>query len=56
MIRAGAPVVYGGALTALSIPGFAVLNVVFACGWLGVAGGLRRALLARARHNERAEP
>jgi len=50
-----AAVVYAGELTALSIPGFAILNVAFACGWLGVAGGLRRSLLARARHNERAE-
>ena len=49
-------VVYAGELTALSIPGFAVLNVAFACGWLGVAGGLRRSLLARAQHNERSEP
>jgi len=51
-VRAGdvlqAGIVYSGELTSLSVAGFAVLNVVFACGWLAVASGLRRRLQARA--------
>jgi AAA family ATP:ADP antiporter len=43
-----AAVVYSGELTALSIAGFAALNLVFVGGWFGVAGGLRRRLRARA--------
>jgi AAA family ATP:ADP antiporter len=43
-----AAVVYSGELTALSIAGFAALNLVFVCGWFGVASGLRRRLRARA--------
>jgi AAA family ATP:ADP antiporter len=51
-VRAGdvlsAGVVYSGELTSLSITGFAALNVVFACGWLAVASGLRRRLQGQA--------
>ena len=40
-VRAGdvlqAGVVYTGELTALTVSGFAAVNVVFACGWLAVA-------------------
>jgi len=43
-----AVVVYSGELTSLGIAGFAALNLVFVCGWFGVAGGLRRRLHARA--------
>jgi len=35
-----------GELTALSISGFAALNVVFSCGWLCTVIGLRRRLKA----------
>jgi AAA family ATP:ADP antiporter len=51
-VRAGdvlsAGIVYSGELTSLSIAGFAALNVVFACGWLAVASGLRRRLQGQA--------
>ena len=51
-MRAGdvlsAGVVYSGELTSLGIAGFAALNVVFACGWLAVASGLRRRLQGQA--------
>jgi AAA family ATP:ADP antiporter len=43
-----AAIVYTGELTALTVSGFAAMNVVFACGWLGVAFGLRSRLHARA--------
>jgi AAA family ATP:ADP antiporter len=53
-VRAGdvlqAAIVYTGELSALSISGFAALNVAFACGWLGVAFGLRRRIRQRAHH------
>jgi len=53
-VRAGdvlsAGVVYSGELTSLSISGFAALNVVFACVWLGVASGLRRRLQRKPAH------
>jgi AAA family ATP:ADP antiporter len=49
-VRAGdvlsAGIVYMGELTALSISGFAALNVVFSCGWLCTVIGLRRRLKA----------
>ena len=52
-VRAGdvlsAGIVYGGQLTALTVGGFAALNLVFACGWLAVVAGLRSRLRARAR-------
>jgi len=52
-VRAGdvlqAGIVYVGELTALTVSGFAALNVVFACGWLGVAFGLRSRLRARSQ-------
>jgi AAA family ATP:ADP antiporter len=51
-VRAGdvlqAAVVYTGELTALTVSGFAAVNVVFACGWLAVAYGLRGRLQAQA--------
>jgi len=46
VLQAG--IVYSGELTALSIGGFAALNIIFVAGWLGVAGGLNRRLRARA--------
>jgi AAA family ATP:ADP antiporter len=53
VVRAGdvlqAGIVYSGELTGLTISGFAVLNVVFACGWVAVASGLRGRLRARSR-------
>jgi ATP:ADP antiporter, AAA family len=52
-VRAGdvvqAGIVYTGELTALSVSGFAAVNVVCACGWLAVAYGLRSRLVTRAR-------
>jgi len=42
VLQAG--IVYSGQLADLSISGFAALNVVFACGWLAVAFGLREKL------------
>ena len=50
-----AVVVYTGELTALTVSGFAALNVAFAFGWLAVAADLRRRLRARARQNETAK-
>jgi len=58
-VRAGdvvqAAVVYTGELTALSVTGFAALNVMFACGWLAVAAGLRNRLHTRAHETGRSE-
>jgi AAA family ATP:ADP antiporter len=58
-VRAGdvlqAAIVYTGELSALSVAGFAAVNVAFACGWLGVAAGLRRRLQARAHDTGKAE-
>ena len=58
-VRAGdvvqAAVVYTGELTALSVTGFAALNVMFACGWLAVAAGLRSRLHTRAHETGRSE-
>ena len=55
-VRAGdvlqAGVVYTGELTALTVSGFAAVNVVFACGWLAVAFGLAEPA-ARARPRDR---
>ena len=52
-VRAGdvlqAAMVYAGELTALSISGFAVLNILFAGGWLAVAFGLRGKLHTRSQ-------
>src|SRR5205814_1469877 len=52
-VRAGdvlqAGVVYMGELTALTISGFAALNIFFTCGWLAVAFGLRNRLQARSQ-------
>jgi AAA family ATP:ADP antiporter len=53
VLQAG--IVYTGELTALSITGFAALNVVFVCGWLGVVVGLKRRLQARSREAGAAE-
>jgi ATP:ADP antiporter, AAA family len=51
-VRAGdvlqAGVVYSGELAAVSVSGFAALNVLFVLGWLGVAKGLHGRLHARA--------
>ena len=51
-VRAGdvlqAGIVYSGELTALTVSGFAAVNVAFACGWLAVAFGLRSRLHANA--------
>ena len=46
VLQAG--IVYSGELTALSIGGFAALNIIFFAGLLGVATGLNRRLHARA--------
>jgi len=58
-VRAGdvlqAGIVYAGELTALSVAGFAVINVACAFGWLGVAAGLRTRLQARAQETGKAE-
>jgi ATP:ADP antiporter, AAA family len=58
-VRAGdvlqAGVVYSGELTALSISGFAALNVAFVFAWLGVARGLQHRLHQRAVAAGRAE-
>jgi len=52
-VRAGdvlqAGIVYAGELAGLGVSGFTALNVVFACAWVGVAGGLRATLRARYR-------
>ena len=57
-VRAGdvlsAGVVYSGELTSLGIAGFAMLNVVFACGWLAVASALRRRLQGPAARQKEA--
>ena len=53
VLQAG--VVYTGELSALSISGFAAVNVVFACGWLAVAFGLRRKIQAMARQTGKQE-
>jgi AAA family ATP:ADP antiporter len=53
VLQAG--IVYSGELTALSVAGFAALNVLFVVGWLGVATGLNRRLHARAIAAGRAE-
>lgn len=58
-VRAGdvlqAGIVYTGELTALTVSGFAALNVVFACGWLAVVFGLKGRLAARAHETGKAE-
>ena len=50
-VRAGdvlqAGVVYTGELTALTVSGFAAVNVVFVSGWLAVVAGLRDACTPR---------
>jgi AAA family ATP:ADP antiporter len=52
-VRAGdvlqAGIVYAGEITALTVSGFAALNVFFACGWMAVAFGLKSKLSAQAR-------
>ena len=50
-----AAVVYSGELSGISISGFAACNVVFACGWLGVAAALRRRLQAQAQRTGKTE-
>jgi AAA family ATP:ADP antiporter len=58
-VRAGdvlqAGIVYTGEISAFTVSAFAALNVVFACGWLAVAAGLRRRLSARAHETGSAE-
>jgi AAA family ATP:ADP antiporter len=58
-VRAGdvlqAGVVYAGELTALSVSGFAAINLAAAAGWLGVALGLRHHLRWRAQRTNRTE-
>jgi AAA family ATP:ADP antiporter len=58
-MRAGdvlqAGVVYAGELTALSVSGFAAVNVCFALGWLGVAAGLSDRLHSRAKRGDAKE-
>jgi AAA family ATP:ADP antiporter len=53
VLQAG--VVYSGQLAELSISGFAALNVLFACGWLAVAFGLRQKLQGMTRRAGAAE-
>jgi AAA family ATP:ADP antiporter len=53
VLQAG--VVYSGELFALTVGGFAAVTAVFACGWLGVAFGLRNRLQARAHETGTAE-
>jgi AAA family ATP:ADP antiporter len=53
VLQAG--IVYTGELTALSVTGFAALNVVFVFGWLSVVVGLKRRLQARSREAGAAE-
>ncbi len=53
VLQAG--MVYSGELVALSAGGFAAVTAVFACGWLGVAVGLRSRLQARAHETGTAE-
>jgi len=47
VVQAG--VVYVGELAAMTVPGFAAVNVVLTAGWLMVAGGLNRRLEAQAK-------
>ncbi len=58
-VRAGdvlqAGIVYSGELTALTVSGFAAVNVAFACGWLAVAFGLRSRLHANAHRAGKTE-
>jgi AAA family ATP:ADP antiporter len=58
-VRAGdvlqAGVVYGGELTALSVSGFAAINVVMAAVWVGVVVGLQHQRRQRADQIKRAE-
>jgi ATP:ADP antiporter, AAA family len=44
-----------GELTALTVNGFAAVNVAFACGWLGIVVGLRSRLHTRAHETGKAE-
>jgi AAA family ATP:ADP antiporter len=53
VVQAG--IVYSGQLAELSISGFAALNVLFACGWLAVAFGLRQKLQVMSRDAGAAE-
>jgi hypothetical protein len=53
VLQAG--IVYTGELTALTVGGFAMLNVAFAGAWLAAAAGLRGRLQARAHESGRAE-
>jgi AAA family ATP:ADP antiporter len=52
-VRAGdvlsAGIVYTGELSALTVSGFAAVNVAFACAWIGIAYGLRRRSPAQVR-------
>jgi len=58
-VRAGdvvqAGVVYTGELTALTVSGFAAVNMAFACAWLLVVAGLRQRLHVRAQKTGGAE-
>jgi AAA family ATP:ADP antiporter len=58
-VRAGdvlqAGVVYTGELSALTVSGFAAVNVGFACAWLGIVYGLRRRTPAAPRQAKTAE-
>ncbi len=58
-VRAGdvlqAGIVYSGELTALSVSGFAAVNVAMAGGWMAVAIGLRKLLRVRAQRAQKAE-
>ena len=47
VVQAG--IVYAGGLTALSVSGFAAVNMVFACVWLAVVAGLKQRLHLRAQ-------
>ena len=47
VVQAG--VVYVGELAAMTVPGFAAVNVVLTVGWLTVAGGLNRRLKMQAK-------
>jgi ATP:ADP antiporter, AAA family len=53
VLQAG--IVYVGEVTTLSVNGFAALNVLFACGWIGVAAGLRNRLQVQAHASGRTE-
>jgi ATP:ADP antiporter, AAA family len=58
-VRAGdvltAGVVYTGELSALSIGGFAAVNMAISCGWLAVAYGLRSRIRDQARKTGKTE-